>query len=400
MKRLAAITFLLTTCLIFSGCGAEESTERQPKGQENDSTSVAEGDTDATTDNGDSGTQGETGSDGQNQESIDNDKVPRVAYVTNGVASFWVIAEAGARKAGEDFNAEVEVRMPVNGVDDQKRMIEELLVTGIDGVAVSPIDPDNQQSLLNDVASKTNLITHDSDAEGTDRLCYIGMSNYDAGRMCGELVKEAIPDGGEVMIFVGRLEQLNARLRRQGVIDELMDRSYDPERYDDPDAVVEGDKYTIVGTRTDGFDFIEAKSQAEDAITAYPNMKCMVGLFAYNPPLMLEALKGAGKVGEIALVGFDEEDGTLQAIKDGECYGTVVQNPYEYGYQSVKMLAALSRGDMNAIPKGEFMDIPARKITKDNVEEFWANLKQLLEGNRADDGDADAGDSETTDGGT
>ena len=50
------------------------------------------------------------------------------------------------------------------------------------------------------------------------------MENYLAGRMCGELVKEAMPDGGSVMLFVGRLEQLNARQRQQGVIDELLDR--------------------------------------------------------------------------------------------------------------------------------------------------------------------------------
>jgi ribose transport system substrate-binding protein len=66
------------------------------------------------------------------------------------------------------------------------------------------------------------------------------MSNYDAGRMCGELVKEAMPGGGSVMIFVGRVEQDNARLRRQGVIDELLDRSHDPTRFDPPGEVIRG----------------------------------------------------------------------------------------------------------------------------------------------------------------
>ena len=68
----------------------------------------------------------------------------------------------------------------------------------------------------------------------SDRLVYIGMNNYDAGRMCGKLVKEAMPEGGEVMIFVGRLGQLNADLRRQGVIDELLDRDHNPNRKYDP----------------------------------------------------------------------------------------------------------------------------------------------------------------------
>lgn len=163
---------------------------------------------------------------------------PTVAYVTNGIASFWVIAEAGARKAAAEFDVDLLVRMPPDGITDQKRMIEELLTLGVDGMAVSPIDPANQTELLNLAAEKTNLITHDSDAPDCNRIAYVGMSNYDAGRMCGELVKEAMPEGGSVMIFVGRIEQDNARLRRQGLIDELLNRSHDPSRFDPPDQVI------------------------------------------------------------------------------------------------------------------------------------------------------------------
>ena len=168
------------------------------------------------------------------------DDRPTVAFVTNGIASFWVIAEAGARKAGEDFKVNVEVRMPPDGLADQKRMLEELLAAGVDGIAVSPIDPENQFELLNSIASSTILITQDSDAPETDRLAYIGMNNYDAGRMCGELIEESVPRGGSVMIFVGRLEQLNAKLRRQGLIDYLLGRTPDDTRFDPPGKVLSG----------------------------------------------------------------------------------------------------------------------------------------------------------------
>ncbi|MGE0374551.1 MAG: sugar-binding protein [Planctomycetaceae bacterium] len=309
---------------------------------------------------------------------MDGTGKPTVAYVTNGIASFWVIAEAGARAAGEKFDANVEVRMPPEGVADQKRMLEELLTLGVDGIAVSPIDPENQTDILNTCAEQTNLITQDSDAPKSQRICYIGMSNYDAGRMCGEVIREALPDGGELMIFVGRIEQDNARLRRQGLIDELLERSHDPSRYDEPGGVIAGQGFTILGTRTDGFDFGKAKSLAEDALTAHPNIRCMVGLFAYNPPNILEALRGAGKLGQVQVVGFDEADETLQAIEEGHCYGTVVQDPYHYGFESVRVLAALARGDQSVLPEGGFLDIPARKITKANVTEFWTELKSLV----------------------
>lgn len=303
---------------------------------------------------------------------------PTVAYVTNGIASFWVIAEAGVKAGGEAFDANIEVRMPPEGAADQKRMLEELLATGIDGVAVSPIDPENQTSLLNDVAAATNLITHDSDAPKSDRICYVGMSNYDAGRLCGQLTKQALPDGGTLMIFVGRLEQENARLRRQGVIDELMDRDHDPSRYDEPGHEIVGEKYTVLDTRTDGFDFGKAKAVAEDALTAHPDLGAMVGLFAYNPPIILEALKGADKLGQVKVVGFDEADETLQAIVDGHCVGTVVQDPYKYGYESVRILAGLARGDRSVLPAEGFLDVPARQVTRENVDAFWAELKSLV----------------------
>lgn len=313
----------------------------------------------------------------------------KVAYVTNGIASFWVIAEAGCKAAEKDLGVECIVKMP-DGAADQKRMLEELISEGVDGVAVSPIDPGNQTGILNQVAEATNLITQDSDAPDSNRLAYIGMNNYDAGRMCGQLVKEAMPDGGEVIIFVGRLGQLNADQRRQGVIDELLDRSNDPNRPFDPaDEVLKGDKYTVLDTRTDNFDFALAKSRAEDAIAKYPNVGCMVGLFAYNPPNILEAIRAADKTGEIQVVAFDEDERTLQAIKDGDCYGTIVQNPFQYGYKSVELLTKLATGDASVIPESKFIDIPARSIRKDNVEEFWAELNALL-GQAAPQGGSEA----------
>ena len=89
--------------------------------------------------------------------------------------------------------------------------------------------------------------------------------------------------------------QLNAEQRRQGVIDELLDRGKDPTRRDPPDAVLKGDQYTILGTRTDNFDNAKAKQNAQDVISKYPDIGCMVGLFAYNPPLCLQAIKETGR---------------------------------------------------------------------------------------------------------
>ncbi|QKK10145.1 MAG: sugar-binding protein [Planctomycetota bacterium] len=305
------------------------------------------------------------------------EKEPTVAFVTNGVASFWVLAQAGANQAAEDLDINVDVRMP-DGLVDQNRIIEDLLVNDVLGIAISPIDGVNQNTKLNEAAARTHLITHDSDAPESNRELYIGMDNYTAGRLCGELVREAMPEGGQIVIFIGRLEQENAKRRRQGVIDELLGRDADPTRYDSPDARLEGNGFVILDTRTDDFTQVGSQTQAEDVLALYPEIDGMIGLFAYNPPAILNALRNAGKVGEVTVVGFDEDEATLEGIKAGEVYGTVVQNPYMYGYESVRVLAALAEGDTSVIPASGFLDIPARKILPDNVEAFHADLKEKL----------------------
>jgi ribose transport system substrate-binding protein len=305
-------------------------------------------------------------------------KKPKIAFVSNGVASFWTIAAAGVKAAGTDLGVNTQTLMPVEGISDQKRMIEDLLTKGVDGIAVSPIDPANQTGILNQAAKHAKLVTHDSDAPKSNRLVYIGMDNYKAGRMCGDLVREAMPKGGSVMIFIGRMEQDNAKRRRQGTIDAILGRPENPENFDPPDKVVEGNGFRILGTLTDQFDRAKGKANAEDTLAKHPDIGCMVGLFVYNPPLILEALQQAGKLNTVKVIGFDEDDATLSAIRKGTVHGTVVQNPYMYGYKSVEVLNEILKGNTSVVPAGKFIDIPARQIRKDNVDEFWNELKAKL----------------------
>lgn len=306
---------------------------------------------------------------------------PQVAFVTNGVADFWTFARRGAEAAGREFGVDVDVRMPPNGAADQQRIIEELLASGVDGIAVSPIDGENQAALINDAAGVTHVITHDSDAPGTARRCYVGMDNYFAGWSAGELVKEALPDGGKVAIVIGRLEQDNARRRRQGVIDCLYGRQRDPSRYDEPGSVRGiSNKWVVVDTRTDQFDQARAKANVQELLTVYPDLDCFVGLFAYNPPIILSALEEAGRLDQVKVVAFDEDFATLDGIADGHVYATVVQGPYEYGYESVRILAGLARGDESVLPEGGFLNIPERVIRPDDVPEFRSKLERYLAG--------------------
>ncbi|HVC95948.1 MAG TPA: substrate-binding domain-containing protein, partial [Pirellulales bacterium] len=102
-----------------------------------------------------------------------------VAFVSNNPFEFWAIARRGTERAAKEFNADVEFHMPPNGTpSEQRQIIEDLLVKGVKGIAISPNDAANQASFLNEVAGQVPLITQDSDLpEGSKRLCYIGTNN-------------------------------------------------------------------------------------------------------------------------------------------------------------------------------------------------------------------------------
>lgn len=311
---------------------------------------------------------------------------PKIAFVSNCVAEFWTIAAHGVEAARAGSGAEVFVNMPPNGTaEEQVRILEDAIGKGVTAVAVSPKDPDNMTGLLDRIAERALLITHDSDAPRSKRLCYVGMDNYEAGRMCGQLVKEALPQGGPVVVIVGTLDQDNARRRRQGLIDELLDRSMDNTRFDPQEAVLKGDRFEIRASYTDQFDRQKCKAIAQDVLGKWGDLACMVGLFEYEPPLLLDAVKSAGKLGKVQVVAFDENPQTLQGILDGHVHGTVVQNPFEYGRASVELLGKLlqepdAQRRQALLPAGGFLNIPARKIKADNVAEFWQDLRQKTSG--------------------
>lgn len=145
----------------------------------------------------------------------------KLAFVTNNPSDFWKIAHAGVRKAEAELGISVEFLTPTEGVADQQRMVEALIAKRISGMAISPNDPENQVEMINRACEVMNVICHDSDAPKSNRLCYIGTHNYLAGREAGKLIREVLPNGGKIMLFVGRIDAQNAKERRQGIIDEL-----------------------------------------------------------------------------------------------------------------------------------------------------------------------------------
>jgi ribose transport system substrate-binding protein len=102
----------------------------------------------------------------------------------------------------------------------------------------------------------------------------------------------------------------------------------------------------------------------------------MVGLWSYNGPAILNAVKEAGKIGKVKIVAFDEADETLAGVKEGSIYATVVQQPFVFGYQSMINLAKAIGGDKSGIPPSKLDIVPTLAIKKDGVEDFIVKLNK------------------------
>ena len=238
--------------------------------------------------------------------------------------------------------------------------MDDLLAKGVSGMAMSPVDPANQTQMINEAAKQILVLTQDSDAPQSDRACYLGTDNVAAGRQAGELIKEALPQGGKIMVFVGKSDARNAQERFQGIKEAL-----------------QGSKVEILDLRTDDTDRVRAKSNASDTLVKHADVAGLVGLWSYNGPAILNAVKDAGKVGQVKIICFDEEDETLAGVKDGAIFATVVQQPFEFGYQSVILMAKSLGGDKSAIPANKQKIIPTLIIKQNNVAEFTAKINRL-----------------------
>ncbi|MFO1060939.1 MAG: sugar-binding protein [Dongiaceae bacterium] len=283
-----------------------------------------------------------------------------LAFVVNGASDFWKAAEAGVKKAqGELPNYKLVFKYPESAsAAVQQRLMDDLVAAGVAGIMVSPDDPKHSTEALNRIGGQVALFTTDSDAPDSRRIAYIGSSNVEAGKQAGQLMLKALPNGGKCIAFVGILANDNARERVEGI-----------------KAAIAGSKIEIIDIREDDIDMARAKRNVEDALSAHPDIDCLAGLYSYNTPRIYEVLKESGKLGQIKIIGFDEDPITLGGVKEGSIVGTVVQQPFEWGYQGMKDMAKYLEGDKSFIPENKLIIIPTEVIEQGNVDAFWAELK-------------------------
>ena len=289
----------------------------------------------------------------------------KLAFVTNNASEFWKIAAAGVHKYEKEAGVQVDIKLPTTGkTDEQNRILENLSSQGYNGIAVSVITPKDQVSALDRIAATTNLITFDSDCAKSKRLLYIGTNNFVAGKTLGAKIVSMLPNGGKMAVFVGTLSADNAAQRLAGIED-----------------AIKGHNIDIVAKKEDATDRAKARSNVEDVINAYGDLNLVCGLWSYNGPAIAAALEATGKKGTILAAVFDEEQGTLDGIRNGTIQVTCVQKPFQFGYLAAKWMTDLAKnGDSVKLPENGVIDTGVDLIDSSSVDAFQKRLAEMKAG--------------------
>jgi len=288
---------------------------------------------------------------------------------------FWDPTEKGAQDAAHEFGVDLTFVRSKPDVAVQTQHLKDLIAAGNNGIAISPKDPVQQQQALDDASSKVTLVTFDSDAPNSKRRGFIGTDDYAAGQVAAEQVREAFPQGAKVIITVGSVAMQNGQDRRQGVIDDLLDRTFKRGRpVESMSGPIKGKDYEIVATLTDDGDTGVAVKQLADALKANPQVNCVVGLFSYNGVAAVKAVDQAGRKGQVKIIGFDESAEEQAAVEAGDIYSSVLQDQYRCGYETVRVLSDIYKGvEQGGAVGPRMVALPILVMKPEFIKELRAN---------------------------
>ena len=245
------------------------------------------------------------------------------------VHPYWDVVRIGVEAAAELF-PDVEATFWVPQIEDipaQISTVEAWLAAGYDALSLAPSDPKAMEAVIKKALGLgIPVITHDTDAPGSGRYFYLGTGNYAFGRAAGEAMLELLggPEaakGKKVIIITGSLTALNSLERMQGFRD-----------------VVEPAGVEVVEVLNDREDVSTAVSLVEAALSAYPDLAGIYGVYAASTTGLARALETAGKTEEIIGVGVDTIKEHLQFLQKGALDTVVGQRQYYMGYHSVTLM--------------------------------------------------------------
>jgi ribose transport system substrate-binding protein len=272
----------------------------------------------------------------------------RLMFVTNGDDPFWDALLSGLNEGAKQHQlkeAGLSVHRDVNN-GTAEGQIEKLrqysTQDDIAGVAISVIQADNLsiiEEMRNLQKKGVKIITVDGDVNRGEfrdaRSFYIGTDNVVGGRTLGTAAKALLKDkgvneGGYVQ-YAGFTDNDNARSRMNGVKETI------------------GSAYTEFDRMPDGMDLTKARDNVRNAIQNHTNLVAHIGIWAYNAPAIADVVKETGTRDKYVVAAFDAQDLAISAMEQGNIDVMVVQNPFDMGVQTVRLLKAMVKDDQATI---------------------------------------------------
>ncbi len=263
----------------------------------------------------------------------------RLVLLMNGNSPFWDAVRAGMQRAADELgvNAVLETNDATpNGQITSLRQFG--TQSDILAVAISVTDAANvaiADEMRKLKAKGVHVITIDSDVDRQRlrdaRFAFIGTDNLVGGRELGTAARHLRPDGGAFVTFVGRTGAQNAIERVGGFVEGA------------------GDTLRAIDNMGDENDRTRAKENVRNAIRNHPELNVLVGIWSYNAPAIVDVVRELGVRHKFSVVAFDAEPIAVAQMNAGDIDAMVVQNPFEMGYQGVRLMKALVEDDQSTI---------------------------------------------------
>jgi ribose transport system substrate-binding protein len=289
------------------------------------------------------------------------DDVKRIIILENGNSPYWDAARAGMQDAAKELKfkqAGLRATLEVNDgtPGGQLEKLQQFnSQSDIVGVGVSALDADNVavvEEMRKLQKRGVQVVTIDSDVSRDKfrdcRFAFIGTDNRVGGHELGACAKGLLPGGGGYVTFVGRTGAQNAIERIDGFKEGA------------------GSKFQSLDSMADDTDRNRARDNVRNAIQNHKGkLKALVGIWSYNAPAIADVVKELGRRQDYTVVVFDAEPIAIQQIAAGSIDAMVVQNPYQMGYQGVRLMKALYEKDQKTVqemlphngqPEGDLYD--------------------------------------------
>ena len=309
---------------------------------------------------------GARGGDKTNGTQADSGTPKRIILLNNNDSQFWNAARAGIKAANDKLHladAGITAVMEINNGDVQgqvDKLQQYATQPDVIGVGLSVVDPDNPRLIEEMKALRAKgipVICLDSDVDRAKyrdaRAYFVGTDNLAGGKLLGDVAKHLRPKGTMYAQFVGLLSAQNAQDRMNGFTEAV------------------GPKFKQAGRWEDGgTDRSKALQNVKTAINQNPGLGMLVGIWSYNAPYIVQAVEEM-KRPDLTVVTFDAEAPAVAAVAAGKINAMVVQNPYEMGFQSVRLLKAMHDKDTKTIkemfphpgqPDGDLYDTGMRIV--------------------------------------